>query len=72
VYGDISAYNPAHLQAATIDFIKGRGQDKVMFGTNGYGLGEMKKAFLSLDIKDSIKKKVLRDNALTFLGIGTA
>lgn len=69
VYGDISAYNPAHLQTVTIQFINGRGQDKVMFGTNGYGLGSMKKAFLSLDIKDSVKRKVLRDNALEFLGL---
>jgi predicted TIM-barrel fold metal-dependent hydrolase len=69
VYGDISAYNPAHLEPATINFIKGRGQDKVMFGTNGFGLGSMKNAFLSLDIKDSIRKKVLRDNALVFLGL---
>ena len=69
VYGDISAYNPAHLEPATVNFIKGRGQDKVMFGTNGFGLAGMKEAFLSLEIKDSIRKKVLRDNALAFLGL---
>lgn len=69
VYGDISAYNPTSLEDATIKFLKGRGQDKVMFGTNGFGLADMKKAFLSLDLKDSVKKKVLRDNALEFLNI---
>jgi len=69
VYGDISAYNPVSLEDATIKFMKGRGQDKVLFGTNGFGLGDMKKALLSLDLKDSIKKKILRDNAMEFLGL---
>lgn len=69
VYGDISAYNPVSLEDSTIKFMKGRGQDKVLFGTNGFGLGDMKKALLSLDLKDSIKKKILRDNAMEFLGL---
>ena len=69
VYGDISAYNPTNLEDATVKFMKSRGQDKVMFGTNGFGLASSKQALLSLDIKDSVKKKILRDNALEFLGI---
>jgi len=31
-----------------------------MFGTNGYGLGLCKDQFLSLDIKDETKRRVLR------------
>ena len=70
VYGDISAYNPAHLNPATVQFMDGgRGRKKVMFGSNGYGLKLTKDQFLSLQIKDETKKRVLRDNALEFLGI---
>ncbi len=70
VYGDISAYNPAHLETATVKFMAGgRGKEKVMFGTNGYGLGAMKQAFLSLELKDQVKKRILRDNAIAFLGL---
>jgi predicted TIM-barrel fold metal-dependent hydrolase len=70
VYGDISAYNPAHLNAATVQFMNGgRGREKVMFGTNGYGLKLCKDQFLSLNIKDETKRRVLRDNAIEFLGL---
>jgi predicted TIM-barrel fold metal-dependent hydrolase len=70
VYGDISAYNPAHLNPATVQFMNGgRGREKVMFGTNTYGLKLTKGQFLSLDIKDETKRRVLRENALEFLGL---
>jgi len=29
----------------------------------------MKKAFLSLELKDKVKKAILRDNAMEFLGL---
>ena len=40
-----------------------------MFGTNGYGLKLCKDQFLSLDIKDETKRRVLLENAIEFLGL---
>ena len=40
-----------------------------MFGTNGYGLKLCKDQFFSLDIKDETKRRVLRENAIEFLGL---
>ncbi len=64
VYGNIGAYYPSDLHPDIIKFMAGRGQDKVMWATNGFGLTRCKKEFLELPLKDEIKKKVLRDNAL--------
>jgi predicted TIM-barrel fold metal-dependent hydrolase len=46
-----------------------RGREKVMFGSNSYGLKLTKEQFLALDIKDETKQRVLRDNAIEFLGL---
>ena len=70
VYGDISAYNPKNLNPATVTFMSGgRGAEKTMFGSNTYGLGLTKNQFLALPLKDKIKKLILRDVALEFLGL---
>jgi len=41
-----------------------RGQDKVLWATNGFGMTRCKKEFLELPVKDETKRKVLRENAL--------
>jgi predicted TIM-barrel fold metal-dependent hydrolase len=70
VYGDISAYNPRNLTQETVRFMNSsRGREKVMFGSNSYGLKLTKEQFLALDIKDETKQRVLRDNAIEFLGL---
>lgn len=70
VYGDISAYMPKGLEPYQIQFMfSGKGRDKVMWGTNGIGLARGKKELMEMDAKDDVKKKILRDNALKFLGI---
>ena len=70
VYGDISAYNPRNLTSATVQFMNGgRGREKVMFGSNGYGLKLTKDQFLDLNIKDETKRRVLHDNAIEFFNI---
>ena len=70
VYGDISAYNPRNLTAETVKFMNSsRGREKVMFGSNSYGLKLTKEQFLDLQIKDETKQRVLRDNAIEFLGL---
>jgi predicted TIM-barrel fold metal-dependent hydrolase len=40
-----------------------------MFGSNSYGLKLTKEQFLDLKIRDETKRRVLRDNAIEFLGL---
>lgn len=64
VYIDISAHLPRYLEPSLIQFMDTRGQDKVLFGTNAFGLKRCKQQLLELKIKDDTKGKVLRENAL--------
>ena len=65
VYGNIGAYMPSALDESLVKFFDGpRGQDKVMWATNGFGMSRCKSEFLALPIKDATKVKVLRENAL--------
>ncbi|MEW6033314.1 MAG: amidohydrolase family protein [Chloroflexota bacterium] len=65
VYGNIGAYYPSSLDPAQVRFMDSvRGQDKVLWASNGFGLTRCKKEFLELPIKDETKRKVLRENAL--------
>jgi predicted TIM-barrel fold metal-dependent hydrolase len=41
-----------------------RGQDKVLFGTNSFGLKRCKQQLLEMALKEETKRKVLRDNAV--------
>jgi predicted TIM-barrel fold metal-dependent hydrolase len=70
VYGDISAYMPKSLEPYQKKFMGGgRGRGKVMWGTNGMGFGRGKKELLEMEMKDEAKHKILRENALKFLGM---
>lgn len=70
VYGDISAYFPKSLDPRLVQFMdSGRGRDKVLFGTNGIGLKRCKEEFFDMGLKDVTVQKVMRDNALEFLGL---
>ncbi len=70
VYGDISAYFPASLDAEQIRFFNGsRGRDKVMVGTNGLDMGRYRQEFLGLGMRGNTAEMVGRTNALGFLGI---
>lgn len=64
VYGDTAAYFPVTFDPRLIEFMDGRGRDKVMFGTNGFGMKLLKDQFMQLPLKDETKKKVLRENAM--------
>lgn len=64
VYGNIAAYYPLDLDPAIINFMNGRGQEKIMWASNGFGLTRCKKEFLELPLKDTVKTKILRDNAI--------
>jgi predicted TIM-barrel fold metal-dependent hydrolase len=64
VYGCINAYYPKDLDPSIVKFMNGRGRDKIMWGTNSWGLTRFKKEFMELPMKDECRKMVLRDNAL--------
>ena len=65
VYGNIGAYFPSSLDPSLVRFMDSvRGQDKVLWASNGFGLTRCKKEFIELPIKDETRMKVLRENAL--------
>lgn len=70
VYGDIAAYMPKNLDPELIKFMSsGRGNSKVMWGTNGMGLGHGKQQLMEMDMKDKYKENILRNNAMRFMGL---
>jgi predicted TIM-barrel fold metal-dependent hydrolase len=64
VYVDISAHLPRYLDKSLVQFMDTRGQDKVMFGTNAFGLKRCKDQFMELQLKEDTKRKVLRENTI--------
>lgn len=64
VYMDISSHLPRYLDKSVVQFMDTRGQNKVMFGTNAFGLKRCKQQLLEMSLKDDTKRKVLRDNAV--------
>ncbi len=70
VYIDISAHLPRYLDHSLINFMESRGQDKILFGTNGFGMKRCKEEFLNLTLPEQAKVKVLRQNALKVFRLG--
>jgi predicted TIM-barrel fold metal-dependent hydrolase len=64
VYIDISSHLPKYLDQSIVQFMDTRGQDKVLFGTNAFGLKRCKQQLMEMPLKDDTKKKVLRENAI--------
>jgi predicted TIM-barrel fold metal-dependent hydrolase len=69
VYMDISAHLPKYLEPAIVQFMNTRGKNKVLFGTNAFGLGRCKDQLMEMNLKDETKQKVLRDNALRIFNL---
>ncbi len=67
VYLDTAAYFPRSYEPGLVSFMDGRGRDKVLFGTNAFGLKRLKEQFLQLPIREENKKRVLHDNAVKAL-----
>ncbi|MBW2028704.1 MAG: amidohydrolase [Deltaproteobacteria bacterium] len=63
VYMDISAHLPRYLDPSIVKFMDTRGKDKVLFGTNAFGLKRCKDQLMDLPLKEETKGKVLRENA---------
>lgn len=71
VYIETSARTPKHWPASFVDFTRGWGQDKVIWGTD-YPLLSFDRTLTELeelDLGDKIYRKVVRDNALRAFGI---
>ncbi len=69
VYMDISAHLPKYLEPAIVQFMNTRGKNKVLFGTNAFGLSRCKDQLMEMTLKDETKQKVLRDNALRIFNL---
>jgi len=69
VYLDIAAHLPKYLDPSIVKFMNTRGKDKVLFGTNAFGLSRCKDQFMEMDLKPETKQKVLRDNALRIFNL---
>jgi len=63
-YIDISAHLPRYLDKSLVNYMTTRGQEKTLFGTNGLGLKLCKDQFMEIPMKDDVRKKILRDNAI--------
>lgn len=73
VYIETSARTPKHWPASFVDFTRGWGQDKVIWGTD-YPLLSFDRTLTELeelDLGEKIYRKVVRDNALRAFGIAS-
>jgi len=69
VYGDISAYFATSLDRELVDFMNSsRGRNKIMFGTNGLDMARCVAEVDALGVSERTRTRVLRENALEFLG----
>src|SRR3989304_1102801 len=60
VYLDISAHLPEYLDRSVVQFMDTRGRNKVLFGTNAFGLERCKQQLLGMPLKAETKQKELR------------
>ncbi len=63
VYVGIDAHLPKYLDPSLVKFMKTRGQDKVLFGTNGVDPTPIMSQFEELGIPEEPKRKILFENA---------
>ncbi|OGF55078.1 MAG: hypothetical protein A2Z21_04635 [Candidatus Fraserbacteria bacterium RBG_16_55_9] len=65
VYVGVDAWLPKYLKPELIQFMNSRlGQDRSIWGTNGLPWGESLKQIDELNLKESAKNKLLRENAI--------
>jgi predicted TIM-barrel fold metal-dependent hydrolase len=72
VYVGMDAHMPKYWDKSLQTFVKTRGQDKVLWGTNGptaFTHDHILPQVHELGLKHSVKKKLLRDNAIKVLGL---
>lgn len=64
VFFGVDAHMPKYLDKSIIDYINSRGQDKVIWGTNGLPFKTVLEQIDQLDLREGPKKKLLRENAM--------
>ncbi|TAK32232.1 MAG: amidohydrolase [Chloroflexota bacterium] len=69
VYVGIDAHLPRYLDPSLVKFMKTRGQDKVLFGTNGVDPSVIMPQFEELGMAEGPKRKVLYENAARIYGL---
>jgi predicted TIM-barrel fold metal-dependent hydrolase len=66
VWFGVDAWMPKYLSPAAIQFINSRmGQDRCVWGTNGLPWKENLKQLEALGLKEEVKRKLLRENAIS-------
>jgi len=69
VYGDISAYFPKSLDPELVRAMDRQIRHKVMIGSNGLDLKRCVEELNELSLRDASKERILRQNAIEFLGL---
>jgi uncharacterized protein len=69
VYGDISAYFPKSLDPELVRAMDRQIRHKVMIGSNGLDLKRCVEELNELPLRDASKERILRQNAIEFLGL---
>lgn len=64
IYFGVDAHMPKYLDKKIIDFINSRGQDKVIWGTNGLPFKPVLDQIEALGLRETAKNKLLRENAI--------
>ena len=69
VYGDISGYYPKSLDPELVRAMDRQLRHKIMLGSNGFDLQRCCDELDQLPLKEQTKERILRENALEFLGL---
>jgi predicted TIM-barrel fold metal-dependent hydrolase len=70
VWFGIDAWMPKYLSPQIVHFLNSRlGQDRCLWGTNGLPWKESLHQIEELGLKETVKKKLLRDNAVELFGL---
>lgn len=73
VWFGVDAWGPKYLSPQIIQFISSRlGRDRCVWGTNGLPWAENLKQLEELGLKEEVKRRLLRDNAIELFKLDTA
>jgi hypothetical protein len=69
VYMDLSGWAPKYWSPELIQYVNSIVQDKAMFGSDTIDMDRWLSEFAELPFKEEVRKKVMRENAVTFFGL---
>jgi len=69
VYFGADAHMPRYWEPTVVRFIQTRGQDKVIWGSNGLPWDRMFAQIDALQLSEEVQRKLLRDNAMRVFGL---